>query len=447
MTFPSIAVIGAGPAGRAVACFLAERGLRPTVYEGSDRIGGLAGAVPLWGHTVDIGPHIVLTSCQPEAVAFWEDIGGSDLLRLPLSRGMVLRRTLIDFPPRPAGLAKALGAGRLLRAGAAALRARRRTEVAPGDAGAFFRSRYGERFREWVFQPFCEKYMGLPDRDVDVGFAQGLTSFAAGTRPGGHAASRCLLYPRHGGSQLMWQRVADRIEARQGRIVRGKALAGVHTDGTRIRRLRFVDGSSIEPDMLISTLPIGRLLHSIEDCPAEVQAQASRLGMRSTVLVYLRVSGHLPRHQYLTVFDHSLLVGRITNFAAWREAAPRPGDDGVLCLEYWCDRGDAVWIADDAAMRRQATCELAALKLVEPAGVRDAHVLRLPASHPVLTTQHGAALAAVNGYLARFENLATTGRHASFRWDGQTDNIVAGMHLAEQIAGQLARQRPAARRA
>lgn len=446
MKTPQIAVIGAGPAGLAVAHFLAACGLRPVVYEASERIGGLAGAVALWGRTFDIGPHIVLTSCQPEAVAFWQEIGGDDLLRLPLSRGMVLRRRVIDFPPRMTGLLAALGPRDLFAGGMGALRARARSQGVARDAAAFFRARYGERFRDLVFQPFCEKYMGLPDHEVDVDFARGLTSFAAGPQPGGGAASRCLLYPRHGGSHMMWSRVAERIEGRQGRVVLGKALARVVADGTRIRSLRFADGSSVEPDFVVSTLPIGRLLQAIEGCPASLHAEAARLGSRSTVLVYLRIAGQRRGHHYLTVFDRSLAVGRITDFAAW-QAAPPADEDSVLCLEYWCGRGDALWASDDAALVALATRELEQLRLVEPRRVRDAHVLRLPQSHPVLTIHHGAALAAVNGYLDRFENLAATGRHASFRWDGQTDNIVAGMRLAERIEERLTQQPPLARRA
>lgn len=438
MDTPQIAVIGAGPAGLAAAHFLVQRGLRPTVYEAASEVGGLAGAVALWGRTFDIGPHIVLASCQPEAVAFWEDIGGRDLARMALSRGMVLDRQLIDFPPRPAGLLRVLGPGRLLEAGASALRARCGRGGEPRNAGEFFAARYGERFRALVFAPFCEKYMGLPDREVDVGFARSLTSFSTAPHRGSSGAGRppCLLYPRWGGTRMMWARVADRL-AGGGRVVFGKALSRVLTRDDRVVRLCFADGSSVDPDVVVSTLPLGRLLQAIDTCPPEPRAEAGRLAARSTVLVYLRIAGPCFGHHYLTVFDHSLEVGRITNFSRWSDSVPAAGDS-VLCMEYWCGRGDALWQHDDAALLDKAVRELARAGLCEPGRVQDAHVLRLLQSHPVLTTRHHEALDAVNAYLARFDNLLLAGRHATFRWDGQTDNIVAGMRLADTIRDRFA---------
>lgn len=436
MDTPQIAVIGAGPAGLAAAHFLVQRGLRPTVYEAGSEIGGLAGAVALWGRTFDIGPHIVLASCQPEAVAFWEDIGGPDLARLPLSRGMVLDRRLIDFPPRPAGLLQVLGPARLLQAGASALGARCRGGAEPRNAGEFFAARYGERFRALVFAPFCEKYMGLPDREVDVGFARSLTSFSTAPHRRGGGAPPCLLYPRWGGTRMMWARVADRL-TNGGRIVFGQALSRVLTRGDRIVRLCFADGSSVDPDLVVSTLPVGRLLQAIDACPPEPRTAAGRLAARSTVLVYLRVAGPCFGHHYLTVFDHSLEVGRITNFSRWSDAPDTTGDS-VLCMEYWCGRGDALWQHDDADFTAKAVRELGRAGLCEPGRVQDAHVLRLQQSHPVLTTHHREALDAVNAYLGRIDNLLLAGRHATFRWDGQTDNIVAGMRLADAIRERYA---------
>jgi protoporphyrinogen oxidase len=183
---------------------------------------------------------------------------------------------------------------------------------------------------------------------------------------------------------------------------------------------------------VVSTLPVGRLLQAIDGCPPEPRAEAGRLASRSTVLVYLRVAGPCFGHHYLTVFDHSLEVGRITNFSRWSDAPPTAGDS-VLCMEYWCGRGDALWQQGDAAIVAKAVRELAMAGLCEPHRVQDGHVLRLLQSHPVLTTRHHAALDAVNAYLGRFDNLLLAGRHATFRWDGQTDNIVAGMRLADAI--------------
>jgi hypothetical protein len=68
---------------------------------------------------------------------------------------------------------------------------------------------------------------------------------------------------------------------------------------------------------------------------------------------------------------------------------------------------------------------------------KKAEVIRVPNSHPVLAKGYGQSLSLVNDYLSTFTNLAVAGRHATFTWDGQADNIIAGMKLAEMIGQKI----------
>jgi phytoene dehydrogenase-like protein len=52
-----LVVLGAGPAGLAAAWRAARRGLKVTLLERADRVGGLAGSFEVAGQRVDHGAH------------------------------------------------------------------------------------------------------------------------------------------------------------------------------------------------------------------------------------------------------------------------------------------------------------------------------------------------------------------------------------------------------
>lgn len=437
MSINKVSVIGAGPAGLTAAYFLSKKNIKPVVYESSKSIGGLAGSISLWGKQYDIGPHIFLESSQPAAVDFWKEIGGNDLLRLTLSRGMVLNNRIIRFPPAPAGLLKAIGPFAFCKAAVHTLKAKLSAGRDINNAGDFFQNNYGDYFRKLVFNPFCEKYMGIPDAQVDTGFATGLTSFVkeAGktdVQPEKEKL-KTLLYPKHG-TKMMWTRLAEKV-GETGEIIFEKKLEKIITNGNRIESLCFNDGTVTEADFVVSTLPVTTLLRLLDNCPAPVMNEAKKLTSRNTVLVYLRVAAKAFSHQYITAFDHSLEAGRITNFNSWQVNAD--DKDTVLCVEYWCDATHENWTCTNEAIIAKAVAELEKIKIISGDKITAAEVMHLPYSHPVLSTGYNAALNIINNYLSGFTNLALAGRHATFKWDGQADNIIAGMKLAEHIEKNL----------
>jgi protoporphyrinogen oxidase len=178
-------------------------------------------------------------------------------------------------------------------------------------------------------------------------------------------------------------------------------------------------------------LPVVSLIKLLDNCPPPVLQAINKLRSRNTILVYLLLKKATFKYQYITVFDHSLEAGRITNFNAWQESDTEK--DTVLCIEYWCSTNDINWNLTKEEMTSKAVNELHRAAIIDKNDLLDSEVLRVPNSHPVLNRGYGEALTTINNYLATYTNLAVAGRHATFTWDGQADNIIAGMKLAEKI--------------
>jgi protoporphyrinogen oxidase len=436
-----VTIIGAGPAGLSAAYFLSKKGIKPIIFEAGKNVGGLAGSVKLWNKDYDIGPHIFLESSQSEAVKFWKTIGGTDLINMTLSRGMILKNKLIGFPPQPFDLLRSFGVFQLLLATGYLLKAKITGKKKIKNASTLFQNKYGDYFSNHVFGPFCSKYMGLPDTKISVEFAKGITFFGKDfnkkdvVTEGKNLTN--LIYPTQG-IKMIWSRVAEKI-LQDGEIVFEKKLTKIVSKGNRIVRLIFNDGMETEPQFVISTLPIVLFLQMLDHKPAFLLEEAKNLKCRNTVLIYIRLSGSSFKQHYITIFDNSLQAGRITNFNSWKEDQNEKNET-VLCVEYWCEQTDSHWTCDDDEMIAKAVDELKNAKIISQCKILNTAVIRLPNSHPILSTAYSVSLAKINNYLSQFENLILIGRQATFSWDGQADNIMTGINLAERMDVMLQNQ-------
>ena len=86
MANPPVVILGAGPAGLTAAYELGKAGVRSTVLERDDTVGGLARTVKHNGYRFDIGGHRFFTKVSA-VERLWREILGDDLLTRPrLSR-------------------------------------------------------------------------------------------------------------------------------------------------------------------------------------------------------------------------------------------------------------------------------------------------------------------------------------------------------------------------
>ena len=433
----TVGIIGAGPAGLSAAYFLQEAGIACKVFEASSTPGGLASAVNLYGRQLDLGPHTFLESSQPQAVQLWKALGGHHLQNLTLNRGMVLQKKMIPFPPQPFGLLRSLGPIHCSRASASNLISKLSSKKPAMTAGDFFSNKFGQVFNQLVFDPFCEKYMGTGSGNVDPGFAGALSSFAHQSGKTDIQANpvtmKNLLYPEDG-TAAQWKRLAEKL-GRFAPIHLNKKVSAIQTNDSKLSTVYFEDGTHEQVKYLVSSLPIKTILNLLGTGPEEVKKSAALTATRNTILVYLRLEKtRFPQH-YITVFDHSLEAGRISNFDNWQ---PRKQfDDTVICMEYWCDSHEPIWHLEESEMIRKAMQELVSAGLARKNAFRDGVVKKIAQSHPILDLHYQLKLKEINTYLDSFANLSRIGRHATFSWDGQADNIMAGMRVAEEVKRYL----------
>jgi protoporphyrinogen oxidase len=166
----NIAVIGAGPAGLSVAYKLKTKGGAYAVYEAGAGVGGLARSFPLWGQTVDLGPHRFFSRDQ-RVNALWLEIVGPDYAMVQRLTRILYRGQFYHYPLQAFDALGKLGAVEAARCLAGYARERFRPTSANGSFESWVSRRFGHRLFEIFFQTYSEKLWGIPCAELDADFA------------------------------------------------------------------------------------------------------------------------------------------------------------------------------------------------------------------------------------------------------------------------------------
>jgi protoporphyrinogen oxidase len=437
MSEPTVAVIGAGPAGLGAAYEVARTGRRVVVLERSDRIGGLARSFELWGRPVELGAHLLLRD-DPQIDALWNAIIGDRYRRVTRDTRIAIAGHLLQYPYRSGDVARALGVRDMARCLAGLLR----RPAADDDASLerWVTSRFGRPAYELLLSDYLVKLFGRPGSELDPGLAGSLLGFSRHPTPA--AMVRRLLRGTNepdvvrplGGVGELLERLAVHIRAAGGEIRLGTGIDSIELAAGRVAAVH-ADGEVSPVGHLISTLPPRHLLRLLPGVPPPLVAQGDRLTLRSVVILYARISGPPPfPGQWLYVADLDIPVSRITNFSAW----DAPGPDSILAFEIWCTPSEPAWSASPSDLLAHAGRALRRAGLTL-APALDLHVERVAGALPVLDRAHRGAMEAVQRWVDEISGLVTTGRFGRFVNSGTHESIALGMSAARAVLAGDAR--------
>jgi len=265
-----VAVAGAGLAGLAAACELADAGHAVTVCERRPWAGGKTYSTRdrETGEEIDNGQHIAMR-CTTEYVRFLRRVGSEHLiawqprLRVPVYDAQGRRSALAaDALPAPLHLARSFAAYRHLRPAdklraARAVLALRRTRANDASLGA-------ESFAAWLrahgqtaraIATFWDLILvpALNCTSEQASAAQAAFVFREGFLRSAEAAA--IGVPKVGLSALHVEPALRYIEARGGELHTGCTIARVEIDEGAVRGLALADGGRIEADAYVLALP------------------------------------------------------------------------------------------------------------------------------------------------------------------------------------------------
>ena len=254
-----IAVIGGGITGLAAAHAVVEQGGRVTLFEASERLGGMIRTTPFAGHpAIDEGPDAFLARV-PWAGDLARKVSLGDSLTSPaLGKAAVWWNGLHDIPAglllgMPTDLFGVARSKLLSRRGklrAALEIVRPRTETASDSIGTYVRARFGNEVYERLVDPLIGSIYAADTDAFSLVAVPQLAELAersrsvllAARRNPAPAATGPVFYAPTAGIGALVDAVAAVVGARGGDLRRGVSVSELAVDGTRWR----VDGESFD---------------------------------------------------------------------------------------------------------------------------------------------------------------------------------------------------------
>ena len=440
-------IIGAGPAGLTAAYELARLQHRVVVLERQNTVGGLARTERYKGFLFDIGGHRFFTKVA-EVNRMWRDLLGKDFLPRPRLSRIYYNRKFFYYPLRPLNAVLGLGVWRSLLIILSYLRWHLFPYPREETFEQWVTNRFGKRLFETFFKAYTEKVWGISCAELRAEWAAqrirglslrtALVNMLIQQKQSIKTLIEEFHYPRLGPG-MMWNRVKDEIERRQGEVRLDYEVVAIRRNGSRIESAVTVhDGrqEAIQGPAFISTMPVNDFIAKLDPpAPSQVLAAAKGLRYRGLVVVCLIVNKPaLFPDNWIYIHDPEVRVGRIQNYKNWSpDMVP---DDARTCLglEYFCAPGDELWNRPNASLIELAKGETQRIGLADGADIDDGCVVRVPNAYPIYDADYRANLDIVREFVNGLENLQTIGRNGLHRYNNQDHAMMTGIWAARNLA-------------
>jgi protoporphyrinogen oxidase len=445
-----VVIIGAGPAGLTAAYLLAKDGVKVTVLEGDDIVGGISRTAQYKGYRFDIGGHRFFTKIAP-VEALWHEILGDEFISVPRLSRIHYGGKYFDYPLKAANALSGLGIWNATLIVLSYLWAHVRPYPIEDTFEQWVSNRFGKRLYRIFFKTYTEKVWGIPCTEIRAEWAaqriQGL-SLAKAILNSAQLQKRSdsiktliheFQYPRLGPGQ-MWEMATARIQEMGGEVLMRHDVTKLEQRDGRVVAVRAktaVGERRIEGDHFISTMPIRHLIRSLDPAPPEhIRAAGEGLNYRDFLVVALMIrQQNIFPDNWIYIHTPGVQVGRIQNFNNWSQAMVPTEGTTCVGMEYFCFEGDGMWASRDEDLVALATRELAALGLADADKVFDGAVVRMPKAYPVYDSVYADHLKMARSYIDPISNLHTVGRNGMHKYNNADHSMLTAMMALENMHG------------
>jgi protoporphyrinogen oxidase len=432
-----------------------KAGITSTVVEADKQVGGLSRTVNYRGYRFDIGGHRFFSKV-PLINEVWKEILAEDFLVRPRLSRIYYRERFFDYPLRAVNALTGLGPVEAMLVALSYARAMLFANSEETNFEQWVSNRFGHRLYEIFFKTYTEKVWGIPCAEISADWAvqriknlslhEALRNALLGngrTRDGEVITTLIdqFHYPRFGPG-MMWERCEERLAARGNETIRGIKIDKIRHHKGRVEcaygRTASGEMTELSADHFISTMPLRRLIQSLDPAPPDrVLEAANRLRYRDylTAVLIVKREDVFPDN-WIYIHSPEVKMGRIQNYKNWSPFMVPDSSRTSLGLEYFLWDKDEEWRWPKDRLIELGIGECVKLGLVEPSEVEDGTVVRMKKAYPVYDRSYNASLTTIRDFLDGFKNLQTVGRNGLHRYNNQDHSMLTGIYAARNILGE-----------
>lgn len=435
-----VAILGGGISGLASAYFLAKKGIRPVIFEASDRLGGLGTHFEHEGVTLDRFYHVILDS-DDDLCGLISDVGLADrLIWRETGMGFHIGGRLYGFNgPFDVLRFGALPFADRLRIGLGALYVtqvkRRALDLDDVFAREWLPRIFGRRVYDRIWEPLLRAKFGERLGTVP---AYWVWNTLTREKNGKQEVKGYL----RGGYRFLAQTLAERIRSLGGEIRLACPARSIHGDSD----FAAVDtGAHVERfDAALSTLPIP-LTARLASPDLAASIPLPDLAYQGVVNAVVLLRKPLQRFYWTVVVDSSFEFQGVVETTHVIPSEWVGGRHLVYLMNY-CDAASDLYARPDDLVRRQAVAGLERLyPRFEPSDVEEIYVFRAPHVEPAWTVGYLRKRPAARvAHTALY--LATTAQ-AYPRVTAWNTSVAIARETTDALVDDLHRRTPAARAA
>lgn len=457
----TVAIIGAGPAGLAAAYELLSQSdeYHITIFEKDASVGGLSKTFEFEGGRIDIGGHRFYTK-NLNILNLWENIlpkSDQGMLTRDRKSHILWNSKLIDYPIKlNVQTIQALGAIE----GAQVVMSYLYSKCIGKEIDNledFYVDRFGKKLYSIFFRDYTRKLWGKPanklspdwgsQRIQNISLSEVFRSlFRKNKQQDERSFISQYCYPAYGAGQF-WEAMANQILKMGGYIEMNCSVNHLHMDDSHILSVEYkVQEQSINKsfDYVISSMPLSDLIMAIENSPVEIKEIGSKLHYRDMIIVGIdlprestgRMFYNVQKDSWLYMQDTAMTFDRIQILNNWSPYAVKTNDHILLELEYFCDKGDALWNEDDTLLIKKALGGLIRCGICSSdAAISSYIVKRIEKAYPVYSDGY-SQLSTVEEWINGIENLRCIGRNGQHRYNNMDHSVETGLAAARSILNE-----------
>lgn len=450
-----VVILGAGPAGLATGHELSVSGVKVSVIDRNDFVGGLCNTNVHKGYKFDLGGHRWFT--KNEDLNHWfRRLMGSEVVWVERISRIYYDGGYYSYPISILNVIKNAGIFTIMYAGLTYLISALQYSVfnkSINNMKDAYVAQFGGKLYDMFFRRYSEKVWGLPceklssdwvsQRSAGLSIWTVIQESLLKTKSNNESLIEEFMYPRDGYVRIP-QRMAEDIVEKNGAdsVILDSTVTKIKYNGPNDFEVIYSDGDGVETSVsattVVSTIPLGVLPRILEPaCDQSVIDAAMGLTFRAliTVNIILRKE-RVSIDTWLYIQDQDILFGRLHEPKNWSTAMVPDQSTTSLVLECFCTKDDHIWSMSDEEIGQRCIEDLQnKLKFIDSSEVIDFTCIRTLQAYPVYDLEYADKIAVIHNFLSGFEGLHIVGRGGTHRYNNADHSIEMGLLLGRKILG------------